>query len=127
MPADYQVIHIREFVRSDVNGVISLELSRRVLRELTSAATAIGTTRLLIDMRETQPGMSIADAVELARDLGSLGLTANTRVAILMPEERERLQRGLYMQALASGQGYQIRPHLSFEAAVEWLNAAATD
>jgi hypothetical protein len=123
LPAAFHVIHIRDFLRSAVTGVIDLELSRHVLHEMAVRANVSGTPRIMIDLRETDAGMSLSDAVELAGSLGHLGLTAGTRIAVLMPDDGDRLKRGLYFQALASGQGYDVRPFLDFESASEWLSS----
>lgn len=122
MPVPYATIHIRDFVKTGVDGVVDLELSSRMLRQLAGEARARGTPRILADLRDSQPGMSLEDAAELVTRFDALGISADMRIAVLMPPESERLKRGLYLQAIASGKGYAIRPFLDFEAAAEWLS-----
>jgi hypothetical protein len=118
----YTTLHIRDFVKTDIRGVVDLDLSRTVLRELAGLARNRHVPRILVDLRESVAGMTIADAIDLVADLPGLGVSPDTRIAVVMPDDGERLKRGLYVQALASGKGYEIRPFLDFAAAAEWLS-----
>jgi len=119
----FTTLHIRDFVKTDVQGVVDLELSRTVLRELAGLARHRHVPRILVDLRDTESGMTLADAVELVAGLPDLGVTPDTRIAVVFPPDSDRLKRALYVQALASGKGYEIRPFLDYAGAVEWLSA----
>jgi hypothetical protein len=122
---DIRVAHVRSFVRSDLHGRVNLGVGREVFRALAAEAHSSGTPRILVDLRDTVAAMSAAEVVDLVRGLEGLGVTRNMHVALLLPESGDRIQRGVYVQALATGKGFRIRPFLNFEAAVDWLNQAS--
>jgi hypothetical protein len=83
MSYDMRVIPISEFLRTDVSGVIDLQASRALLKELLSICSRQNIYHILIDGREASSSSSTVDVWTFANDLGSLGMTIQHRVAIL--------------------------------------------
>jgi len=75
MAYDVRVIPIKEFLRTDVSGVIDLQASRALLKELLAICSRNNVHHILIDGREASSRSSTVDVWTLANDLGSLGVT----------------------------------------------------
>ena len=122
MSYDMRVIPISEFLRTDVSGEIDLQASRAVLKELLVQCSRKNIHHILIDTRETSSRASTVDVWTLASDLGSLGMTADHRIAILN-RPKDEFDRGAFLELCATNRGYQLRAFRDFEKAFTWLTS----
>ena len=122
MACDVRVIPIREFMKSDLTGEIDLNASRELLRELMAACKREKMTRILIDSREASSHSTMLDVWTLARDLGSLGVTHENRVAVLN-RPKDNFDRAAFLELCASNRGYHLRAFREFEVAFAWLTS----
>ena len=122
MACDVRVIPIREFMKSDLTGEIDLNASRELLRELMAACKRENMTRILIDSREASSHSTMLDVWTLARDLGSLGVTHENRVAVLN-RPKDNFDRAAFLELCASNRGYHLRAFREFEVAFGWLTS----
>ena len=83
MAYDVRVIPIREFMKTDVTGELDVAETRKMLSQIMTACKRENITRILIDCREASSHSTVTDVWTLARDLGSLGVTHENRVAVL--------------------------------------------
>jgi hypothetical protein len=123
MSYDMRVIPISEFLRTDVSGVIDLQASRAVLKELLGICLRENIHHILIDTREASSRSSTVDVWTLANDLGSLGMSNQHRIAILN-RPKDDFDRGAFLELCATNRGYQLRAFRDFESAFTWLTAA---
>ena len=124
MAYDVRIIPIREFLRTDVHGVLDPKGSRDLLASLIQASTRHQVTRVLLDGREARSEASTADIWMLANDLGELGMSREHRIAFLLGPPREDFDRGAFLELCATNRGYQIRAFRDFEEAFSWLTTA---
>lgn len=124
MSYDVHVISISEFLRTDVTGIIDLEASRALLRNLVTTAASRDVDRVLLDGRNARARVSTADIWTLANDLGVLGVRDH-RIAFLLSPPEDDFDRGAFLELCATNRGYQLRAFHDFEQAFTWLTAAA--
>jgi hypothetical protein len=120
MAYDVRVIPIKEFLRTDVSGVIDLQASRALLKELLTICSRNNVHHILIDGREASSRSSTVDVWTLANDLGSLGVTSDHRIALLN-RPKDDFDRGAFLELCATNRGYQLRAFRDFESAFTWL------
>jgi hypothetical protein len=122
MAFDLRVIPIREFMKTDITGVVDLNASRDRLSELMAACKRENMTRILIDCREASSHSTVLDVWTLARDLGSLGVTHKNRVAVLN-RPKDDFDRAAFLELCATNRGFQLRAFREFEVAFTWLTS----
>jgi hypothetical protein len=122
MAFDLRVIPIREFMKTDITGVVDLNASRDMLSELMAACKRENMTRILIDCREASSRSTVLDVWTLAKDLGSLGVTHENRVAVLN-RPKDDFDRAAFLELCATNRGYQLRAFREFEVAFTWLTS----
>jgi hypothetical protein len=122
MPYDLRIIPISEFLRTDVSGVIDLQVSRAVLKELLDRCSRNNIHHILIDTREASSRGNTVEVWTLANDLGSLGMTTKHRIAIVN-RPKDDFDRGAFLELCATNRGYQLRAFRDFESAFTWLTS----
>jgi hypothetical protein len=122
MACDVRVIPIREFMKTDLAGEIDLNVSRELLSELMAACKRENMTRILIDSREASSHSTMLDVWTLARDLGSLGVTHENRVAVLN-RPKDNFDRAAFLELCATNRGYHLKAFREFEVAFAWLTS----
>jgi hypothetical protein len=120
MTYDVRVIPIREFMKTNITGEIDLHASREMLARLMAACKRENMTRILIDTRDATSHATVTDVWTLARDLESLGVTAENRVAVLN-RPKDEFDRAAFLELVAGNRGYHIRAFREFEDAFTWL------
>ncbi len=122
MAYDVRVIPIREFIKTDITGDVDMSASRKMLSELMAVCKRENMSRILIDCREASSPATTLDVWTLARDLGSLGVTYEDRVALLN-RPKDSFDRGAFLEVCATNRGYQIKAFREFEQAFSWLTS----
>ena len=122
MAYDVRVIHIREFMKTDITGEIDLNASRGMLSELMEACKLENMTHILFDCREASSHSTVLDVWTLARDLGSIGVTPENRVAVLT-RPKDNFDRAAFLELCATNRGYQLKAFREFEEAFAWLTS----
>lgn len=132
MAFDVRVIPIREFMKTNITGEIDLNASREMLSQLMEECKRENMSRILIDSREASSHSTMLDVWTLARDLGSLGVSHENRVAVLN-RPKDNFDRAAFLELCATNRGYQVKAFREFEQAFAWLTSdqpssgAATD
>ena len=122
MAFDVRVIPIREFMKTSITGEIDLNASREMLSELVASCKRENMTRILIDSREASSHSTMLDVWTLARDLGSLGVTHENRVAVLN-RPKDNFDRAAFLELCATNRGYHLKAFREFEVAFAWLTS----
>ena len=123
MSYDVRVISISEFLRTDVSGIVDLEASRSLLRDLVAIAAKRDVDRVLLDGRHARAQVTTTDIWTLASDLGALGIKDH-RIAFLLSPPDSDFDRGAFLELCATNRGFQLRAFHDFEQAFTWLTAA---
>jgi hypothetical protein len=109
-------------MKSDITGEVNLGVSRELLSELMAACRRENMTRVLIDAREASSQSTMVDLWTLARDLSSLGVTHENRVAVLN-RPKDNFDRAAFLELCATNRGYHVRAFREFEQAFAWLTS----
>ena len=109
-------------MKTDISGEIDVNASREMLSELMASFKRENMTRILIDCREAISRSTILDVWTLARDLGSLGVTPDDRVALLY-RPKDNFDRAAFLELCATNRGYNLRAFREFEPAFAWLTS----
>jgi hypothetical protein len=124
MPSKIQLIHIRDFLRTNVHGVIDLQSSKTLFKEIATASAEHGNHHILMDVREIPAGgqLSAADVWEIASSLEEWGIGRDNRIAILNAP-KDDFDRAKFLETCATNRDYTIRAFRDFEKALYWLAA----
>jgi hypothetical protein len=122
MAHNIHLMHLRDFLRRDVDGVIDVKASKRLLKEVANASVERDKHRILMDIRDIPPGgtLSVVDILEIARVLGELGIGQRNRIAILN-DPKDDFDRGAFLETCAVNRGFNIRAFRDSEKARFWL------
>lgn len=120
MAYDVRVIPIQEFMKTDITGELDVAETREMLSQIMTACKRENITHILVDCREASSHSTITDVWTLARDLESLGVTHQNRVAILN-RPKDGFDRAAFLELCAGNRGYHMRAFREFEPAFIWL------
>lgn len=119
MPVNIKVIHTSDFIRTTAAGALDLATSIQTLVNLASMIKAPGEYQVLIDTRDAQVKLSIADLYELGVAFASYPTVAHSKTALLTSMEGE--ERARFLKVVARNRGAQLEAFTSFEEAITWL------
>ena len=121
MPHALHVIHAGEFIRSDPQGTLDMQQSRRVLFELARALVERGVDRAILDVRRARldPPATYAQLYELARAFRQAGFSDRHRLALLHP--LNRVEKAEFLADCMAGDGWNAAAFDNFEEAFDWL------
>ena len=121
MSTNIRIIHARDFIRATPEGMLNLELSKKLLIELASATTSLVDYEIILDTRKTVVGMSVLDLWYLASELSNFSKAFSRKTAVLCPVES--FDRAAFFALCAQNRGFPVRAFNNFEDAIDWLTA----
>ncbi len=131
MATNVRIIHAHDFIKATPEGRFDLEMSKKGLAEIASAAVTLTDYEILLDTRKAQIEMSVTDLWYLASGTRSLAAElVNARgrfpkkTAVLCPFGD--FDHASFFALCAENRGLNIRAFTSFEDAIEWLIANGT-
>ena len=108
-----------------VEAVVSGEFTMERAREMITAGLELGaryrTNRFLTDAREVISDVSTVQIYLLPKVLEALGLSRESRTALVIPEAPEREEDFRFYQTVAANQGYSVGLFHDVESARQWL------
>ncbi len=120
MPHDIRIISLKDFLRTDVHGIMDVEASKRILADVASECANHREHHVLLDVRDARSEGGLPEIYELVAYLGELGLGVNNRIAILY-HQRDTFDRAQFFARYAEKQGLQVSAFQDFEWALDWL------
>jgi hypothetical protein len=119
MSVNIKIVRPKEFIRTNVDGSLNLEESRRILVSIASLVDKPGDYHILIDTREAQVALSTTDLYMLGVAIASVPAIAHSITAILAPLTEEENAR--FLELVARNRGALLRAFTSFEEAITWI------
>ncbi len=121
MSTRIRIIQANDFIKATSEGSLDLEESKRRLRAIAVTIDPLVDYDAMLDTRQAQSSLSVADLWYLAAELNNLRKTFSRKMAVLCsPEQFDRA--GLF--ALGSqNSGLQLQTFTSFMGATEWLTS----
>ena len=120
MKAEIKFVKTRDFIKTTASGQLNLEQSKKVLEEIARLNTPDDLHDILVDIRETEPGLSLSDIYELVTAVGNHRQAFRKKIAILMGAQHD-FDKARFLEMCASNRGYNVNAFDDFEEAVNWL------
>lgn len=125
MARKIRIVNARDFVSAKPDGVLNLEESEQLLRDVVGLSDPLDKFDILVDTRDAVSVLSATDLWFLADRLVRYPKTFAGRTAILCPAER--FDHASFFALCAENQGIDMRAFTSYEDAMKWLNAESAE
>jgi hypothetical protein len=125
MARKIRIVNARDFVSAKPDGVLNLEESEQLLRDVVGLSDPLDDFDILVDTRDAVSVLSATDLWFLADRLVRYPKTFAGRTAILCPAER--FDHASFFALCAENQGIDMRAFTSYEDAMKWLNAESAE
>ncbi len=125
MPSQIKIYHVNEFIRLNETGIIDVERSKEIIRELAVTASVHEVDNILIDLRGTTiEGGDLSDLLDIAAEFARYKPAFRGKVATVIPADENRVFRAERLRDLigfdSSTSTYGI--FTSFEDAIDWFS-----
>jgi hypothetical protein len=121
MARKIRIINARDFVSAKPDGLLNLEESEQLLRDVVNVSDPLEQFDILVDTRDAISTLSATDLWFLADRLVRFPKTFAGRTAILCPTDR--FDHASFFALCAENKGIDMRAFTSYEEAMTWLNA----
>ena len=122
MSGGYKIYSTKDFIRKDAQGEFDFDKSMSFIREVLTAADFHKGHNLLVDLRETETKVRFTDLLTLAIEFAKYKGVFTNKMAILIPDEPERIERAEYFKAILLGSTeFQFEHFTDYEKATDWL------
>jgi hypothetical protein len=125
MARKIRIVNARDFVSAKPDGVLNLEESEQLLRDVVGLSDPLDDFDILVDTRDAVSVLSATDLWFLADRLVRYPKTFAGKTAILCPSER--FDHASFFALCAENQGIDMRAFTSYEDAMKWLNAESAE
>ncbi len=125
MATNVRIIHGRDCVRAAPDGALDLATSERLLAEVSTASRGLTAFDVILDVRNAQMTMTVADVWNLASYLTTLPEMRMRKIAVL-PTESD-FDHAAFFGRFAETRGMWVRAFASFEAEVDWFAQGRTE
>jgi hypothetical protein len=119
MPRQIRIISARDFVCAKPDGLLNLEQSEQLLRDVVKTSDPLGEFDILVDTRDAVSVLSATDLWYLADRLLRHPKTFSGKTAILCPNER--FDHAAFFALCAENKGIDMQAFTSYEEAMTWL------
>jgi anti-anti-sigma regulatory factor len=120
MPTKIKIVTFREFLEVTPEGIVDINTSRQLLRDVAKAENQPIDYDLLIDFRETQWRMSTAEIYQLASELVDYGSNFRRKIAILVLPGIN-FDPASFLETCSHNRGFKINAFRNFEESIRWL------
>ncbi|HMQ78228.1 MAG TPA: hypothetical protein PKE39_05500 [Ignavibacteria bacterium] len=120
MKAEIKFVKTKDFIKTTASGQLSLDQSKKVLKEIAKLNTPDDIHDILVDIRDTISGLSLSDIYELVTEVGNHRQAFRKKIAILLGSQHD-IDKARFLEMCASNRGYNVNAFDDFEEAVNWL------
>ena len=120
MKAEIKFVKTKDFIKTTASGQLSLEQSKKVLTGIARLNTPDDLHDLLVDIRDTLPGLSLSDIYELVTEVGNHRQAFRKKIAILLGSQHD-IDKARFLEMCAANRGYNVNVFDDFEESVNWL------
>ncbi len=124
MATTIKIITARDFLEVTADGLINLATSRQLLVDIARAEPHPVDFELLVDFRDTQADLSIADVYQLAAELIQHGHSFRRKVALLV-RPGVNFDLAQFFETCSHNRGFSVNAFEDYEHAMRWVLAAA--
>ena len=127
MPWNVEYVPEREMVVVTASGVVASGQARAQAREVIRLLKRHKTTLVLIDYFTALSQVSLPELYWLSYHASTLGLPWNVRLAVLLPQDRYRIESYQFFELVFRNVGYNIKLFDDRESLEAWLGAPKAD
>ncbi len=120
MKAEIKFVQTKDFIQTTASGTLNLAGSKKVLSEIERLNKTDNLHDILVDIRDTNPGLSLSDIYELVTEVGNHRHAFRKKIAILLGPQHD-IDKARFLEMTASNRGYNVNAFSDFEEAVNWL------
>ncbi len=120
MKAEIKFVQTKDFIQTTASGTLNLAGSKKVLSEIERLNKTDNLHDILVDIRDTNPGLSLSDIYELVTEVGNHRHAFRKKIAILLGPQHD-IDKARFLEMTASNRGYNVNAFNDFEEAVNWL------
>ena len=118
----YKIINAKDFIKAKPNGITDLEQSKQVLLELAMIAGLSPEHEILLDVRESNAGLTHEEIYELIKELEKHRSFFHNKIAVLSRDDEQYSRTGFF-EICANLEGFQVAAFIDYEKAINWLNS----
>jgi hypothetical protein len=111
-----------DFLRHTAKGTIDLARSIQAVHDLARVANFHRDHDILLDLRETVVQGGAAEAIQLASEFVRLREAFRNRIAVVIPDEAQRIAKAEFMRACMHLEGFRWEFFMAYEDALDWLS-----
>jgi hypothetical protein len=115
-----RIVLATDFIIATPDGVLNLEKSKDLLRNITDTSEGHGDFHILVDFRKTDIKLSTVEIWEICKELSKYGETFKRKIAIVVREDGN-FEKVQFFELCAINRGFKINPFTDFEEAIMWL------
>lgn len=119
MPVNIKVIHTKDFIKTTITGVLDFRASRQALLDIASQIQQVGEYEILVDTREAEIGLSVADIFELGKALAAHPSLRRSKIAFLT--SMSDAKQANFLGTVVTNRAVGAKAFTNFEEAVTWL------
>ena len=122
MTVSYKMYKVKDFIRRTENGEINIQKSLNTVAELAIASEFHKDVNILIDLRETETTLNLADVLTVVLEFAYYKDCFRNKIAAVIPKDPERIKRGELFKTGMTIKGFLFDYFTDFEKAIEWLS-----
>ena len=122
MGKGFKLYKTRDFIRKSEDGLMNLNLSLKIVRELAEAANFHTEHNILIDVRDTTGMLDIDDLFRVIIEFLRHKDIFRNKIAILMPTDEERLWQAKRACSALANQNFTVNYFVRYEDAIDWFS-----
>lgn len=123
MATKIKIITAGDFLEVTPNGILNTTTSRQLLVDIAKAEHHPVDYELLVDFRDTQCHLSIADVYQLAGELCQHGDTFRKKVALLVLPGVE-FDHARFFETCSHNRGFMVNAFTDYDMALRWVLSA---
>jgi hypothetical protein len=125
MSTRIRIIYANDFIKATSEGSLDLEESKRLIRTIAVTIDPLVDYDAMLDTRQAQSSLSVADLWYLAAELNNLRKTFSRKMAVLCSPEQ--FDRAGFCAFGSQNSGLQVQTFTSFDCATKWLTSERSD
>jgi hypothetical protein len=120
MTTSFKIITATEFLEVTAEGIIDIVASRKLLTKIAEVEKLDKDHELLVDFRNTESKLTIAEVYQLAAELFQHGTTFRRKVALVVTPGLN-FDRASFFETCSHNRGFLVNAYTDYEAAVRWI------
>lgn len=120
---EIKIYKIRDFICLTKSGVIDLEKSKLIVKDLAKAGMFHPNNHILTDLRDTTVSVNdTGEILELVLEIANYKSVFKNKIANLIPDDPERISLAKTFKAAMKLKNFDYDYFIRYEDAIDWLS-----